>query len=88
MIRKHVLRMILPLAALFVLNACSNDDDGGRDCDSCTIEGQRLEICDNGNGTYTLTFEGESETITEEDLEDLTPKEFVNAICALGNLGL
>lgn len=87
MILKNKLRMILPMAGLFIISGCSSDDDGdSRDCDSCTLLGEKLEICDNGNDTYTLTYEGESETITEAELGGVSPEEFVEAICVLGNL--
>ena len=70
------------------LMSCSGDDDeGGKDCDSCTAQGQTLEICDNGDGTFTLSGGGESETFPASDLEGVDPAEFVNLICDLANLG-
>ena len=70
------------------LMSCSGDDDeGGKDRDSCTAQGQTLEICDNGDGTFTLSGGGESETFPASDLEGVDPAEFVNLICDLANLG-
>jgi hypothetical protein len=70
------------------LLSCSGDDDeGGKDCDSCTAQGQKIEICDNGDGTFTLTGGGESETFPASDLEGVDPGEFINLICDLANLG-
>ncbi len=70
-----------------IFMGCSKDDDDNN-CDSCSIQNQTIEICDNGDGTYQLNAGGESETVTEEDLGDLDPKEFVDAICSLGDLSL
>ena len=74
------------LASIFSVG-CSKDDGPTKKCDSCTLQGQKIEICDNGNGTYTLSAAGETETLDEEDLGDSTPKEFVEAICSF-DLGL
>jgi hypothetical protein len=85
MIKNYTFRISLLLAALFAMSSCSSDD-GAKDCDSCTLQGKKLELCDNGNGTYTLSYDGKSETVNEAELEDLTPKEFVDFVCALGNI--
>ena len=80
-------RILLPtVLALFILVGCSKDD--GPKCDSCTVGGDKLEICDNGDGTYELKGGGETATISESDLGGLTPKEFVQSICVLGVLTL
>lgn len=70
----------------FGFSSCSDDDADDRNCDSCDLQGQTVEICDNGNGTYTLTAAGQSETITEEELEGVAPAEYIGLICSLGNL--
>ncbi len=73
--------------ALFVALAgilfvgCSKDDD--TKCESCTLQGEKIEICDKKNGTYQLKVAGETETVTEEQLGGLTPKQFVESACAL-----
>jgi hypothetical protein len=78
------MRMSLLLAVIFFTSSCSSDDDSGKDCESCTLEGSKLEICENDGDTYTITYEGESETINKSELEGLDPEEFVDSICALG----
>jgi hypothetical protein len=70
------------------LLSCSSDDDGdSKDCDSCSAQGQTLEICDNGDGTFTLSGGGESETFPASDLEGVDPVEFIQLICDLANAG-
>lgn len=82
--KKSLLLMALT-ALLFV--ACKKDDGGGNDCNSCSLQGTKIQICDNGDGTYTLSGGGESDTINEDDLGGLTPKKYIETICALGSLG-
>ncbi|NNK18394.1 MAG: hypothetical protein HKP49_04525, partial [Maribacter sp.] len=45
-----------------------------------------IELCDNGDDTYTLTAGGESETITKEELSGVSPEDFVGLICSLGEI--
>ncbi|QLG45384.1 hypothetical protein [Costertonia aggregata] len=78
-------KAVLLFALALSFAACSKDDDKNN-CESCTLQGEKIEICDNGDGTYTLNAGGESETFTEEDLDGLTPKQFTDALCALGAL--
>lgn len=83
--------MTLGLAFLALItlsfSSCSSDDDGGdSDCSSCSLAGETIEICDNGNGTYTVTAGGETETITAEDLEGISPEDYIDLICTLGDL--
>lgn len=74
----------LAAAIVVVLLGCSNDDDAGSNCESCTSSaGTKLEICDNGNGTYDISDETETERITEEELLGLTPKLFIETACAI-----
>ena len=77
--------LFLALAAAVAFASCSDDDDD-KNCDSCTLQGEKLEICDNGDGTYTLSGGGESETIDEADLQGVSTKEFVDALCSLEDL--
>ncbi len=77
--KKTIFLITLAIALLFI--GCSKDDDGGSKCDSCTLAGEKLEICDNGDGTYDIKGGGETETITEEDLDGATPKAFIESIC-------
>jgi len=75
------------LAAMaFSFSSCSSDDDDKQSCDTCTLQSQTVEICDNGDDTYTLTAGGESETITKEELSGVSPEEFIGVICSLGDL--
>ncbi|MCE2612281.1 hypothetical protein LVD13_04790 [Flavobacteriaceae bacterium D16] len=71
---------------VLVLSSCSSDDGDDRNCENCDLQGQTVELCDNGDGTFTLTAAGQSETITEEELEGITPAEYIELICSLGDL--
>ncbi len=71
------------ILGVFLLLSCSKDDDDKKavdDCQTCNFEflGEILisEFCDNGNGTFTITTDGESET---QDLEDATFQEIIAA---------
>ena len=83
---KNSITGITMLAMVLGLSSCSSDDDDNRTCDSCDLQGQTIEICDNGNGTYTVSAAGQSETITEEELEGVTPAEYIEIVCSLGDL--
>ena len=75
------------LIMTLVFNACGgNDDDGSsKECQTCNQEfaGEIItsEICDNGNGTFTITFNGEEET------EDLNVATFEQIIAAYEEFG-
>ncbi len=75
--------VLMAAVATAFLTACSKDDGPANKCESCTSEaGNKFEICDNGDGTYDATYAGATETITEGELEGLTPKEVVELSCA------
>lgn len=89
MLKKCTFGIGLMLTLSLGLLSCSSDDDGdSRECDSCSAQGQTIELCDNGDGTYTLSGGGESETFPAGDLEGLDPGEFVDLICELANVGV
>lgn len=67
------------------LTSCSKDDDKSN-YDTCSAIMQTIEICNNGDDTYTLTVGGQSEEISLEELEGLSPDEFIGVICDLSNL--
>ncbi len=74
----------MAFAAAVAFSSCSKDDDNK--CESCTAQDQKIEICENSDGTYTLTVDGQSSTI--ESLSGLTAKQTVEATCAaLNTLG-
>ena len=82
--KKLLFLLSLAISLLFLLTACSSDDDAKSNCESCTSDlGNKFEICDNGDGTYTLTQAGETSTLTEGELEGFTPKEVVEFGCEL-----
>lgn len=83
---KNCILGIFTLAMVLGFSSCSSDDDDDRICESCDLQGQTVEICDNGDGTYTFTAAGQSETITEEELEGVTPEEYIDLVCSLGDL--
>lgn len=75
---------LITLATALVFFSCSNDDRSKSNCESCTSDaGNKFEICDNGDGTYTATGPGGTETLTETQLEGFSPKDFVELACAL-----
>lgn len=78
--KKRITPAIFALTLAF--SACSKDNDDNGNCESCSIEGQNVEICDNGDGTYTFTSGEESDTISSAELLGLSPKQFVDLICA------
>ncbi len=86
MFKKCILGMSVLATMAFGFSSCSDDDADDRNCDSCDLQGQTIEICDNGNDTYTLTAAGQSETITAEELEGVSPAEYIGLICSLGDL--
>ena len=74
------------MLAAALLIGYPKDDGSNKNCGSCQLQGKKLEICKNENGTYTLTHDGKSETIKESQLEGFTPKEFVEILCAAEQL--
>ncbi|WP_411029353.1 hypothetical protein [Spongiimicrobium sp. 3-5] len=70
----------LALASILLYAGCSSDNDDG-DCRSCSVEGQKVEICDNGDDTFTFTSGDETDTISSEQLLGLSPQAFVDLIC-------
>ncbi|MBT8301206.1 MAG: hypothetical protein HKP39_08745 [Eudoraea sp.] len=88
MIKKCILGMTLLATVTFGFTSCSKDDDDAAEqiCESCTLQSETIELCDNGDDTYTLTAGGESETITKEELSGVSPEDFVGLICSLGEI--
>jgi len=80
---KKVVFSLLAVSCLIFVG-CSNDDDDDQNCAVCAIDflGTPLttEACDNGDGTVTITVEGQSEILTSEDLEGASPAEYVAAL--------
>ncbi|QLE01051.1 hypothetical protein HX109_05535 [Galbibacter sp. BG1] len=73
--------------ALLGLFSCSGDDDGGdsrdcKECDALVVSGEKSQLCDNGDGTYTLTYPGGSEDFELEDGEDF--EEAFSSFCGGG----
>lgn len=77
--------MFFVVFATISLFSCSKDDD--KKCDSCDLLGKKVEMCDNGDGTYTQSYAGESTKITQEQLDafGLTAKEYVELMCSAGS---
>lgn len=71
--------LFLALAATVAFTSCSKDDDDNK-CESCSANDTKVEICENGDGTYTLTVGGE-ESDTIDDLQGLTPKQIADSTC-------
>ncbi|NNG09605.1 MAG: hypothetical protein HKM92_05510 [Arenibacter sp.] len=83
--KKFILGMAMLATMALSFTSCSDDDDAATDCDTCTAQGQEIEICDNGNDTFTLTVGGESETIPASELQGVSPEDFIGLICTLAN---
>ncbi|WP_418497758.1 hypothetical protein [Flagellimonas sp.] len=75
-------KILFPLAlTASLLFGCSNEDDGPK-CESCTsAAGNTFRICESSNGNYKLTGGDISVTITKEEMENATPKQFVQGAC-------
>ena len=86
MFKKSILGISMLALMAIGFSSCSSDGADDTNCETCDLQGQSVEICDNGDGTYTLTAAGQSETITEEELEGIDPAEYIGLICSLGNL--
>ena len=80
-------RFMLSMAVIAALafTGCSSDDDsdsgGGNDCTTCELDvlGTVIssEYCDNGDGTMTVTTEGQEQTV------DLEGQSFADVISGL-----
>ncbi|GAA4268826.1 hypothetical protein [Hyunsoonleella aestuarii] len=76
-------------AGLLLFNSCSSSDDENKpleECQTCNLEilGESItsEICDNGDGTITLTTLGQEEV--EELDEGVTFAQFIAAFEEFG----
>ncbi|NRR91424.1 hypothetical protein HSX10_07595 [Winogradskyella undariae] len=86
-------KIILSFAVIAAIGftSCSSDDDssdGGSDsaCQTCDLEifgfATSTEYCDNGDGTYTYTTEGQS--VTEDLPEGTSFDDIISAYEAAG----
>lgn len=81
--KKTILFLALSTTILFV--GCSKDDEGDGNSRTCDIFGLiPATLVDNGNGTATVTVDGESDTF---DLEGTDFNTFADEICS-GDLEL
>ncbi|GGE28092.1 hypothetical protein [Psychroflexus planctonicus] len=83
------LSLLLTLTLGLFIASCSSDDDSGsknNNCVTCEIElfgtVNTTDYCDNGDGTVTVTAEGEEEVV---DLEGATFHQFISAFEQLGS---
>lgn len=83
--KKCILGMAMLVTMALSFTSCSDDDDAANDCETCSAQGQEIEICDNGDDTFTLTVGGESETVSAEELQGVSPEDFIGLICTLAN---
>jgi hypothetical protein len=74
----------LMVVACIAFTGCSKDDDDKNKCATCSIDflGTALvtEACDNGDGTVTLTVNGETQVVSGDELDGVTAAEFVRAL--------
>ncbi len=79
---KKVVFSLMAIAGI-VFTSCSSDDDENT-CASCSLNvlGTTVvtEACDNGDGTVRLTVNGETQTLSGDDLEGVSPAEYVQAL--------
>nr|WP_297786934.1 hypothetical protein [uncultured Allomuricauda sp.] len=79
------MKKLVLIAIVFTtfITACSKDDAPTKKCESCTLDGEKVEACDNGDGTWTITMDGSTTTLDEElfELLEVTPKEYIESIC-------
>lgn len=64
--------------------SCKKDDDGdSRNCKTCEMAGTggALEYCDNGDGTVTISSNGQSQTT---NLEGITFNDYIAALQQIG----
>ncbi len=83
--KKCILGMAMLATMALSFTSCSDDDDAAANCDTCTAQGQVIEICDNGDDTYTLSVGGETETVSAAELQGVSPEDFIGLICTLAN---
>lgn len=76
--------LFLTTLTVFSIGGCSNDEEKNT-CESCTGTNISYELCDNGNGTYTLSKGEASQTLTQADLIGLSVREYVNILCTEEN---
>ena len=73
------------LIGVLALNSCSSSDDSkdesSSDCKTCEVFTVTQEYCDNGDGTVTITTNGQGET---EDLDGATFAQFITGIELFG----
>lgn len=80
-------KIILSLAVIAAISftACSDDDDPQRTCQTCDLDffGAVIssQYCDNGDGTMTVTIEGQEEVVS---LEGQSFSEFIAAFEEVG----
>lgn len=79
---------VVLLGAILVFTSCGNDDDSSTpvtDCQICNLDllGTIVspEYCDNGDGTITITLDGQEQT---ESLDGVTFSEFITALESFG----
>lgn len=81
---KKIVFSVMAMAALAFVGCSNDDDDDEGNCATCAVEllGTAIttEACDNGDGTVTLTANGESQILSGDELEGATPAEFVRAL--------
>jgi len=77
---KKAFLLLALLGSLLFINCSSDSNDADLSSRSCNLLGVvPIEITDNGDGTATVTAEGESETI---DLEGSSFDVFAEGLCS------
>lgn len=73
--------LFIALVLALVVSSCKKDDDGDdRTCNTCQLEilgtATITEICDNGDGTISVTQDGQTQTT---DLNGVTYAQYIAA---------
>ncbi|MCK5443440.1 MAG: hypothetical protein KAJ23_16260 [Maribacter sp.] len=75
------MKRTLLFLTILSIGGCSTDEEKNT-CESCAGTNISYELCDNGNGIYTLSKGEASQILTQADLIGLSVKEYVNILCA------
>lgn len=72
------------IMGLLISTSCKKDDDGdSRNCKTCEMAdaGNALTYCDNGDGTVTISSNGQSQTT---NLEGISFNDYIAALQQIG----
>ncbi len=65
------LMLIAVFAFSLILTSCGSDDDGNSNCRECANGAVSIELCDLGNGTYSINGEGAIEIPADSSFDEV-----------------